>query len=803
MAQVFLLSASVLAFELAIMRVLLVASWHHFAFLVISVALLGFGASGTALTLLRNPILSRGSACLFGLTLATAASMAVGIWLVQLVPITSQFLPSLIWRQLGGWMLYWLILFIPFFLGAAGIGLALMRAGEQIPRVYAGNLLGSGSGVVLATVGMWVLDPAWLAAACGCLALGSAMCVPWMDRPVRFGIVCTIGLISSAVFWLAPFEIRLDPYKYQSYLEALQRQGLARQVAGAFGPKGVLGLHTSDLFHDLPFFAGTDPLPPMHALTRDGHLAATIPEIATVAEAGFLRHTLSAAAYELVPDQPSVLLLGDLGVSNAWLAVHHNAGVVDVVHDHAQAHRLVRAALPDRGAGVFDLPAVGYINAHPRHHVDHTAKRYDLIHLAAFESMTAGGGGLAGLGQDNLLTVEGIAACMDRLSPQGLLVVSRGIQDPPRDNLKIMATFAAALRSRGVQDPGRHLVVFRDYLGVCTLARAAPWEPADLEEVAALLDDRDLTGVWFTDIPHRFLNRPDRLPGPPGDLNDWYAVAAVQLFSHEARSFIRSWVFDIRPATDLRPFFQDFSKLGSLSHFKAAFGDLWLTRTELTYLFVLSAAIAVGLTAVLLTIVPLLFVRPGVRPPALAAIIGYFGCLGLAYLMLEMVFLSKTTRLLGDPVQGAAVTIAAFLIFSGLGSWSIQGRVLSLRRFSWLVLGLSGTAILLLLGVAPVSTAIGAMPALVRYVAAAMLIAPLAFLMGFPMPLGLARLHASHAPLLAWAWGINGFASVLAAPVAMLLAMVWGFHVAAVVALAAYPAAAIFFRFLGGGRGTT
>jgi hypothetical protein len=801
MIQVFLLAASVLAFELALMRVLLVASWHHFAFLVISVALLGFGAAGTVLTFFRKRLLSAGVACLFWLAVATAASMPLSIWIAQWVPITSRFLPSLFWRQSGGWLLYWLTLFIPFFLGAAGIGLALMRAGKEIPRVYAGNLLGSGVGVVLATVGMWLLDPALLAAAAGCLALGSALCVPWMGWPKRVGVVSLAALLSAALIFVTPLEIRSDPYKYQSYLQQLQRQGLARQLAGTIGPKGVAAVHQSDLFHDLPFYTGAQSPPPMHVVTLDGHLAAVVPDLRAVQEAGFLRQTLSAAAYELISGQPSVLLLGDLGAANAWLAAFHGAVAIHVVHDHPQVHGLVRGSLQNHGAGVFDQPATRYIDAHPRHYVDHAAVHYDLIHLTAFESMAAGGGGIVGLGQDSLLTVEGIAACIERLYPQGLLVVSRGIQDPPRDNLKILATVAQALRSRGVEEPGRHLVVFRDYLAVCTLVKATPWQPAELGRVAALIEERHLTGVWFSDIPPGYLNQPDHLPGPPGDTNDWYATAAPLLFSHEAKSFIHNWVFDIRPATDHRPFFHDFSKLGSLPLFKAAFGDLWLTRTELAYVFVLIAAIAVGLVAALSTLVPLLFLKPGVAAANLASIVGFFSCLGLAYLMLEMAFLSKTTHIVGDPVQGAAVTIAAFLVFSGLGSWSIRGRGWSPRRFSLLVVGLAAAAILVSLGAAPLARAMGGGPLVMRYGAAVLLIAPLAFLMGFPMPIGLARLQSSHAPLFAWAWGINGFASVLAAPVAMLLAMVWGFQAVALLAAAAYPLAAVFYWFMGPGHG--
>ena len=113
---IFIISAAVLAFEISLMRVLLVSGWHHFAFLVISIALLGFGASGSFLYLFRRSILPHGMPWLFGLALATAVSMPVCTGLLQFVPIESRFIPAMLMRQVGWWLLYWCILLLPFLL---------------------------------------------------------------------------------------------------------------------------------------------------------------------------------------------------------------------------------------------------------------------------------------------------------------------------------------------------------------------------------------------------------------------------------------------------------------------------------------------------------------------------------------------------------------------------------------------------------------------------------------------------------------------------------------------------------------
>ena len=70
------------------------------------------------------------------------------------------------------------------------------------------------------------------------------------------------------------------------------------------------------------------------------------------------------------------------------------------------------------------------------------------------------------------------------------------------------------------------------------------------------------------------------------------------------------------------------------------------------------------------------------------------------------------------------------------------------------------------------------------------LIAPLAFAMGMPFPLVLARVRETMPDFVPWAWGINGAASVLAAVLATLTAMNAGFRAVTLLAVVCYLAAA-------------
>ncbi len=784
-----LTSAAILGFEVGLMRLLLVAGWHHFAFVVISVALLGFGAGGTVLTLARPWFERHASAALLALTAATAVSMPLCAQISQSVAVDPRFLPALWDRQLAAWIAYWAILFVPFLLGASSVGLAVMMARRRVAVVYAANLLGSGAGaLVVPLVAQWIW-PQWLPLSMGLLALGAAACLPDLRPSRRWTAVLVAAGILAAWAVVDPPRIRVDPFKYGAFVNNLVRQGQAERIAAAAGPRGVVEIYRSEAFHDLPFLSVESSPPPLDALLIDGHWAGSVLRVDGPEEARAVDHTLPAAAYGLAPSRPRVLLLGETAGPNIWLAIRKGARSVHAVQPNGDVYRLLSRPLLDRAE-------VRAIVVHPRHFVDQARDRFDLIQLVMLETFAAGSGGLGGLAEDHLMTVEGMTACLDRLFPEGLISVSRGIQTPPRDNLKMLATFVDALRRSGVAEPSRHVVIFRDYLSVSTIVRRTPWSEGDGEKVRRLCAERQLTPVWFPGIRHEELNQPDALPGPPGETGDWYHYAAVRLFSPGAERFIDEWAFDIRPPNDDRPFFADFLRMSAAGRMREAYGEIWLTRVEMAFLFVLGSMVIVAVAGAALLILPLAFRSRRGGSPGRLPTVSFFTAIGLGYLMVEMAWMSRLTRLMGDATTAAAVTIASFLVFSGLGAFAAErGGSEESRRVRRAVVGIFIAAAFELIAFGPIIGWAGAHPALLRGLACALLVAPLAFPMGFLMPLGLRRLDAWAPDLVPWGWAANGFASVLAAPLATAIGMTWGFSYAVLAALGMYVgAAAIFVR---------
>jgi hypothetical protein len=505
----------------------------------------------------------------------------------------------------------------------------------------------------------------------------------------------------------------------------------------------------------------------------DGDQVGSILRVTAPAQAAVLDDTLMALPYDLLPEHPRVLLLGETGGVDAWLAARRGAAAITVVQRHPDLAALLRTRLP--------LPQLTVVEAAPRAFLERAADRYDLVQIVTLQGL-AGGGGLGGLAQDHLLTVDGLAACLDRLSPGGVVAVTGGLQHPPRTTLRLVATLLASLEARGAARPGDQLAQARDYLAACTLASPAPWTAAQIARLDDAVIARHLTPVWYPGLAPDRLNRPDRLPTPPGATHDWYREAIVQLTSDRREAFLHDWAFDVRPPTDDRPFFHDCFRWGSLGELRRFYGAGWLGQVELGFPFLVAALLLTAALGALLTLLPLAVLRrrrPDDPGPRLATLL-YFGSLGLGYLLLELACIGRLTHRLGDPVLAAALCIAGFLCCSGVGSLQAGRRpdrpAPHVRRIVLVVL-LSGGAV----------TALGSQPL------ALLLLVPMAWAMGWLLPAGLRRLDQGTPALVPWAWAINGFASVVASTLAVVLAMTRGQTVVMVTALLLYALAGLVY----------
>ena len=794
-AATFLLSVGLVGFELALLRALAITQWHHFSYFVISTALLGFGVSGTLLAFVGKRLARSFDTWATMLTLAFALSVYVCFRSAQVLPLNPQFV-LFSGEQAGLLVAYHVLLLVPFLLGATVIGLALIHFSGRIHLVYGSNLLGSGIGGLGALLLMSVLPVERIVLIAGMTGLAAA--VGWtaaalLDRlkaqvvgarrghapsraPVRrlSMMVVAAGAVLAVLAVAWPMELRIDPHKPLATALLLEKQGDAEYLLTQSSPRARLDVFASPLFHNTLFagFTALSPPPSQSTIYVDGWATGTVFRIDEPGEAEILDHTLMSVPYRLL-DRPRVLLLGEVGGANVWLAERWNADSVTVVNGNPQLISLIVDDLAELSGGVFGREGVETVAADPRLFLEAARQTsYDLIQLVSAEGMSVGVSGLLAIHEDYLLTREGLAIALQRLRPGGLLAVTRQQQDPPRDNVKLLLTLAESLESLGASDPGAHIVQLRNYLAVITLASRDAFSDAQCEQLLAVADEMQLDVEWLPVAGFEPGDPYARIPGPPGETISYYRYAAQEAFSPRRSDLIADWVYDIRPATDERPYFYSFFRWGSIPALREAFGATWYRKLELGYVVVVAILAEVVLVGGALILLPLLFRgRRSGRPKRGRLVTGlYFFLLGLAYMSLEMLLIVRFTHFLGDPILSTGGVVSAFLVLSGFGSllsrrlFRSAGNAIAVAVSGICALGAAYAFVLPALFAAAAPWSTGA-----RMIITVLLVSPLAFLMGIPFPSGMRRISQARPGFLPWAWGVNGFASVAAPPVGILL----------------------------------
>ncbi len=875
-ASVFLASALVLALQIALIRVLTVDTYHHFTYLVISTALLGFGASGTLLSLAWKRVERRFTAwsALSLILLVVTSAFAYRV-AVALRPDMQYVLFS--FREVLRLWAHTLVLFVPFFAGGLIVGMALSWFRKTVGGMYAANMVGSGLGGVGGVLLAFLVAPYRMPAVLSLLGFGALLL--WLlgspqyrrreaRAPVIVGVVFAAAAVTVA--FALPTQSSVDQYKPMAHAIRIARQGDAQHLTRRLGPRAQIDVFDAPSMRHTLFAAPGAPAPPEQlALFLDGTHAGGILRIDRADQAETLRWTAQSLPYKVL-EEPRVAILGERTGSNVWLALAHGAEAVTVVQANPQLTETIRsvergarggagrdgdggddggrrgadAAGRSDGAGrgdggapgdagargqtaaatrsVLDHPAVEVVNAEPRLFLEREGGRFDLIHFAEAEGMPAGSGGLASMREDYLLTVESVRAAMRRLTDGGMITVTRGLQTPPRDNVRLFALFAEALRGAGTAggeaetrsvaggaedderpNPAEHLLQARNYLGVTTILSSAPLEERRIAEFRASASNLSMDIDYHPGITPADLTERNRIPGPEGSPGSYLYYAARQVLSDERRTFYEDWVYDVTPPRDTRPYFHSFFKWDSLDRYVEAYGGYWFQRLELGYAVVVVTFLQVLLAALVLVLFPILVLRrrrrPDQRPPRAAVVwtVLHFTAIGLGFLFLEMLHIQRFTRFLGDPIYSTAAVLTAILVFSGIGSF-LQGR-LGLGVGTRLRIGglaVAGLALLYYLGLDPVLALAVDAGEVARFALTLILLLPLSFMLGWLMPAGLEAAGGKSAELVPLAWAVNGVASVAATPLSVMIAVGRGFLGVSLLAASCYLAVVVAARIV-------
>ena len=595
------------------------------------------------------------------------------------------------------------------------------------------------------------------------------------------------ALVLPAVWPLGWAVPQPSPYKELSLALRVPGTQVIAELSSPLGWLTVARSPTIPFRHapGLSLAARTAPPEQLGVFTDGGAMTAITRYDGNPGPIAYLDFQSAALPYHVL-ESPSVLILGAGGGADVLLSRLHGARAIDAVELNPQMVDLVQSDFAEFAGGIYASPGTRIHVAEARSFVAATDRRFELIQVALLDSFSAAAAGMHALNENTLYTVEAFLDYLDRLAPGGILAITRWLKLPPRDSLKLFATAIEALERRGIEDPGRQLVLIRSWRTTTLLVRNGAFAAEDIARVRVFLRDRSFDAAFLPGMGAGEANRYNVLDEP------YLFEGARALLGPGRERFLEDYKYDVAPATDDRPYFFHFLKWRGLAEALSKGGG-GLALVEWGYLILLAALVQAVAASAVLILLPLAARR--LEKPGLSVAV-YFMGLGLAFMFIEIAFIQKFVLFLGHPLYAVAVVLSAFLVSAGIGSgfaprlerWYGNGAI------SIAVTGIGAVAVLYLAGLPPLLGWLAPLPQAFKVMAALCLVAPLGFFMGMPFPLGLARIQARSPDLVPWAWGINGCASVISAVLATVAAVHLGFTAVVALAVALYITAALAFR---------
>ncbi len=785
-----LASVAVIAFQLVIMQVLSIAHWHHFAYLVISMALLGFGAAGTVLVLFRDFLTRHYARALPLLFLGCGATLGSAVRLAGAAGDFDVFLLFFEGRHTALLLFSYLVYCLPFFLAGLAITLVFCVETRRIGALYFANLLGSGCGAALIIALLWLVPLELLPALLACLPLLAA----WICARGTALTLTTLGvgiLAIAAALWLPATP---TPSQYKPLSGALQLPG-AQVIHQSHGPHGRLEVVSAPAQRFAPSlslrFQGEPPVVDVMFVNGEYFgtlLADTLPDGAHI-----LDYSTRALPWR-VREPRRVLVLDAASGVDVGHALHQGAHQVTATEANRQALALLRDRHPEWNGGVYRRPEVTLYGNTARTFLARAERNrgeyppYDAILLPTLGAF-GGTAGVDALEEQFLLTNEALAAMWRLLAEDGMLVVTLWPEQPPRASLRLLGSLRRLLDDAGAQQPVDHLLAVRSWGTVTLLVGKSPFTAAERDRARTFAATHNFDPLIMAGLEDGERNRYNLLED-----GDFFRLVD-QLVAGDPEPLYREYPFHIRPVSDDRPYFSRFLQARTLGEVAERHGLGNLPYMELGTVLGAMSLVQVSAIATLLILLPLF--RVGWRGSRRRWTFLYFAGTGLGFLFFEIVLIQQLVLYLGNPVYSTALVLSTLLIASGIGSLA-SGR-LNADPGQVVKAGLVVAALAALCAVLLPWLVAGTMgwPAALKLPLVSLFLAVPAFFMGMLFPLGLRSLAGAEQSHIPWACGIDSCLSVSATALAALLAVSIGFTAVMLLAAASYLLVAVAGRHLG------
>jgi spermidine synthase len=762
LAGLALTSFAALLLELALTRLFSVVLFYHFAFLAISIALLGLGAGGVCAYLLKTRLAGTGTRALAArLCITNSVVVLVMLEIVLHVPVALQ----VSWANFGRLTALYLAAAVPFCLTGLLFAIVFARETRQIPRLYGADL-GGGALACLALVPLlnWVGGPNVILVAGAAMAVAATI---WAEaRSLRrnaallaLALIALIGVNYSGR--LIDVVYAKGMFRDPAQVEFARWNALSRVEVDRKGGAKVIVIDA-----DANTFIMNAELSHWHDTEWERDLMSAPPALANV----------------LRPHGEFAIIGPGGGVDVLRAVANGSPSVTGIEINPIIATTIMRERYADYSQHLYQRPDVHIQVTDGRSFLRSTPQQFDVVQMTLVDTWASTAAGAFALSENNLYTVEAFREYFNHLRPDGMVAITRWEFQHPREALRVVAVAMEALHRLGVANPTRNFIVVsqgsldEDGIPVVVLAKKTGFTPAELEAVTTHMND-------YPDL------EPLYLPSDPGQ-NPFSDLIA----SNDPNAFARGYAYNVSPVTDNAPFFFFTLKPGQILGEKGLRGGIdWKVNLGV---LVLLLVLAISVIAVLAFLVLPLALRSRTKRHSPLPLL-YFVAVGLGYILVEIAFIQRFVLFLGHPTY--ALTVVIFLLMLSSGAGSLFSRLwLPRTDLGWVPLVF--VIVTLLADVFFLPSRLAALVGMdfgYRLLVSGVLLIPLGFVMGMPFPTGLRAFAVLPTPELPagqraadnaveWAWAMNAAASVLGSVLAMVIAIQFGLTVTLACGTAAY-----------------
>ena len=751
-----LTSFSALLLELSLTRLFSVVLFYHFAFLAISIALLGLGAGGVFAYLWKESLSTIPTRMLAArLCMLNALCTVIALEIIIHVPVPLE----LSWTNFSKLTILYLAAAFPFFFTGLILSVVFARETAGIARLYGADLAGG---------------------ALACLALVPLLNIIGGPNAVLFS---ALTMLLAAAVWASVAPLRKASLAASALLFVFIAANFSGRLVDIIYAKG----HRHDRSTGMEYVR-------WNAISRvevdgyqngakniiiDADAGTAIMNVAPHAWQGTawqqrLMGTAPAMVNVLRPRGEFAIIGPGGGVDVLRAVANGSSKVTGIEINPIIATRIMRGRYADYAYHLYEIPEVHIHVSDGRSFIRNSGERYDVLQMTLVDTWASTAAGAFALSENNLYTVEAFREYFDHLRPEGMIAITRWEFKQPREALRVVSVAMEALHRQGVANPAGHFMVIsegdlnEDGIPVLVLAKKSPFTAEE-------------EGAAHAELERYPVLVPLYLPSQAAE-NPFSALIA----SNNPAAFARSYSYNVAPVTDNAPFFFFTFKTSQVFNKNLHHGIDWKVNLGVVVLGMVLGISAVAVLAFL--IAPLLI---GSRRAHHAPIpLLYFIAIGLGYIMVEIALIQRFVLFLGHPTYALTVVIFLLLLSSGAGSL-LSRRWSASKNLLWIPLLVILSAILFYVFVLPAILAhLVGLSFITKLLVSGILLVPLGFFMGMPFPTGLHALASSQPTSneneVEWAWAMNAAASVLGSVLAMVIAIHFGLNLTLATGAVAY-----------------